>query len=265
MAVSIAAGAQRFNFSPQMLGSATAYSETVTATGALDVKVPVSIVNVNGTASSVVSAYTLGTAPYEGYRKIVLTGQGAATASDSLGIVLVELSNTVGSTASTANVIQMRHPGMVECVWINDRWAAMAGLQAQFHGPLMGTATVDMLTESISSSASGAISPTIPITIISVAGTATTVVETMTLAAAPYDGFEKIIVTKPGAASATLSLGQIAIEIGALTTATEYDQMIIRGEMGDAWKMVYANSRWVPFAALSLATAVSSPISTATA
>jgi len=141
MAVSITAGAQRFSRSFELLGTATAYSETVSATGALDVMVPVSIVKVNGTATTVNENFTLGTCSVEGWEKYIVTGQGAATASDSIGTISIELSNPVGSTASTNNVVTMEYPAVAMLKWLNDRWACFAALN-QTTAVTLTTATV---------------------------------------------------------------------------------------------------------------------------
>ena len=128
MAVSVAAMSQRYDRSLAILGTATNYSETVAAAGALSVIHPVSIINVNGTATTVNEVYTLGTASVEGWRKTIITGQGAATASDSLGTLSIELANPVGATASTNNIMSMEYPGCAELVWVNDRWIAFGSL-----------------------------------------------------------------------------------------------------------------------------------------
>lgn len=123
MAVSIAAMSQRFSAMPELYGTATAFSESVTATGALDVAVPVSIITVLGTATTVGDSYTLGTAPYEGFEKHVILAQSA---TDGIGVVNVELANAVGDPAQ--QVIAMEYPGTFSAKWLNDRWVATAGL-----------------------------------------------------------------------------------------------------------------------------------------
>lgn len=140
MAVTIAAGTQRFPNSLVLSASATNYSETLTAAGTISVVVPVSIININGTATGVNETYTLGTASYEGMDKYIITGQGAATASDSLGNLTIELANPVGSTASTNNVVKLEYPGMFHAKWINDRWLPFAGLTVGAVG--ISTATI---------------------------------------------------------------------------------------------------------------------------
>ena len=141
MAVTIAAGTQRFSQSFSMLGTATNYSEALSAAGAIDVQVPVSIIAVNGTATTVNEVYTLGTASVEGSRKVIITGQGAATASDSLGTLTIELANPVGATASTNNVLKMEYPGCAELLWANDRWIAFGAL-TQGEASAVSTATI---------------------------------------------------------------------------------------------------------------------------
>ena len=141
MAVTIAAGTQRFSQSFSMLGTATNYSEALSAAGAIDVQVPVSIIAINGTATTVNEIYTLGTASVEGSRKVIITGQGAATASDSLGTITIEMSNPVGATASTNNVLLMEYPTCAELLWANDRWIAFGGL-SQGTAASVSTATI---------------------------------------------------------------------------------------------------------------------------
>ncbi len=128
MAISVAAGSQRYAVPMIMLGTATNFSETATAAGALSVLHPVSIVDVNGTATTVNEVYTLGTASVEGWRKTIITGQGAATASDSLGTLTIELANGVGATVTTNNVLKMEYPAAAELLWLNDRWVAFGAL-----------------------------------------------------------------------------------------------------------------------------------------
>lgn len=149
MAVTISGGAQRYNNMFQMVGTATAYSESVTGSTAttanpLNVNYPVSIVSVPGTttATGVASAnVTLGTAPYEGFTKYIITSQGAATASDSLGNLIVELASPVGSTASTLNNVVMEYPACLECKWVNNRWVVFGALNQNL-APTMSTATI---------------------------------------------------------------------------------------------------------------------------
>jgi hypothetical protein len=123
MAVSIAAMSQRFNAMPELYGTATGYSESVTATGALDVAIPVSIITILGTATTVGDTYTLGTAPYEGFEKTVITAQSA---TDGVGLAHVELANAVGDPAQ--QVVALEYPGTFSAKWLNDRWIATAGL-----------------------------------------------------------------------------------------------------------------------------------------
>lgn len=141
MAVTIAGGTQRFSHTFSLVGGATGYSETATAAGALSVVIPVSIINVNGTATTVNEVYTLGTASSEGMRKVIITGQGAATASDSVGTLTIELANPVGATASTNNILKMEYPGAAEVLWANDRWIPFGSLH-QGTAVSVSTATI---------------------------------------------------------------------------------------------------------------------------
>lgn len=135
MAISIAVGSQVRPDMPQTVGTATAYSETVTATGALDVLVPHSDITILGTATTVIDTYTLGTGPYEGYTKYITTGQSA---TDGIGIVKIELANAVGDPA--AQVISAEFPSAFMLRWINDRWIAFDSM-TQGTAAAMGTAT----------------------------------------------------------------------------------------------------------------------------
>ena len=118
-------GDQRFNRTMELFGTATAYSEAVTATGALDVQVPVSIITILGTATTVSDAYTLGTGPYEGFEKMIVTAQ---TATDGVGVAKITLTNAAGDPA--VNVLNMEFSGVAMLTWINDRWVPFAGLQS---------------------------------------------------------------------------------------------------------------------------------------
>ncbi len=118
-------GDQRFNRTMELFGTATAYSEILAATGALDVQVPVSIINILGTATTVSDAYTLGTGPYEGFEKMIVTAQ---TATDGFGVAKITLTNAAGDPA--VNVLNMEFSGVAMLTWINDRWVPFAGLQS---------------------------------------------------------------------------------------------------------------------------------------
>jgi len=119
MAVSRSGGDQMHRNSIEMTGTATALSETVTATGALDPYVPVSLVNVLGTATTVIDTYTLATASglYEGAEKFIMPQQ---TATDGLGIIKVEIGGAEGDPA--VNVVSLEYPTGIMCKWINDGW-----------------------------------------------------------------------------------------------------------------------------------------------
>jgi len=127
---------QKFNSTLELYGTATAYSEAVTATGALDVAVPVSVISILGTATTVSDNYTLGTAPYEGYDKFIVTAQ---TATDGIGIANIELANAVGDPASQN--ITLEYPAALALKWVNDRWLALSAM-SQGAAPAMSTATV---------------------------------------------------------------------------------------------------------------------------
>lgn len=127
-------GDQRFNRTLELFGTATAYSEAVTASGALDIAVPVSIITSIGTATTVSTPYTLGTAPYEGFEKMIVTVQ---TATDSLGVSKITLSNPIGDPA--VNVLNMEFSGAVKLTWVNDRWIPFAGLQSSGAAAVLAT------------------------------------------------------------------------------------------------------------------------------
>jgi len=135
MAISIAAGSQVRPDMPQLVGTATGYSETVTATGALDVLIPHSAIEILGTATTVIDTYTLGTGPYEGYTKYVTTEQSA---TDGVGIAKVELANAVGDPAQ--QVVSIEFPSALMLKWINDRWIAFDSM-TQGAAAAMSTAT----------------------------------------------------------------------------------------------------------------------------
>lgn len=119
MAVTRNPGDQLHRNSLVLTGSATVISETVTATGALDPLIPVSIINILGTATTVIDTYTLATASalYEGAEKIVLTAQ---TATDGFGIAKIEIGGAAGDPA--VNIVSLEFPTGLLCRWINDGW-----------------------------------------------------------------------------------------------------------------------------------------------
>jgi len=121
MAVTIAAGVQRRSASPVMVGTATNYSETVTATGALDANIVVSIIEVLGTATTVIDTYTLGTGPYEGFEKWIFTGE-PAVAADALGQVKVELAGLSTVATLDQRVMILEFPASARLTWINNNW-----------------------------------------------------------------------------------------------------------------------------------------------
>lgn len=125
---------QKFNRTLELFGTATAYSEAVTATGALDVAVPVSIITILGTATTVSDVYTLGTAPYEGYEKHIITAQ---TATDGFGVAKITLANAVGDPA--VSILNMEFNGTALCRWVNDRWTVHAGLFTTGGGVTLAT------------------------------------------------------------------------------------------------------------------------------
>lgn len=127
-------GDQRFNRTFELFGTATGYSETLTATGALDVQIPVSIIEILGTATTVSSPYTLGTGPYEGFEKMIVTAQ---TATDGVGLAKVTLTNAAGDPA--VNVLALEFSAVAMLKWINDRWVPFAGLQSTGSGAVLAT------------------------------------------------------------------------------------------------------------------------------
>ena len=127
-------GSQRHPGHAALTGTATGYVETLTATGALDVNVPVSIIEVLGTATTVASPYTLGTGSYDGQEKWIVTAQ---TATDGVGVSKITLSNPVGDPA--AEVLALEFPAAAHCLYVNDRWICFGSLAVGL-APLMATA-----------------------------------------------------------------------------------------------------------------------------
>lgn len=125
---------QKFNRTIELYGTATAYIDAVTATGALDVAYPISVITILGTATTVSDAYTLGTAPYEGYEKLIVTAQ---TATTGIGVAKITLTNAAGDPA--VNVLNMEFSGAAKCTWINDRWVVLAALQSTGTAPSLAT------------------------------------------------------------------------------------------------------------------------------
>lgn len=125
MAVSRSGGDRLHRNSIEITGTATAFSETVTATGALDPLVPVSLVNILGTATTVIDTYTLATHAdlYEGAEKFIFPVQ---TATDGVGIMKVEIGGAEGDPA--VNVISLEFPTGIACRWLNDGWKVQAFL-----------------------------------------------------------------------------------------------------------------------------------------
>ncbi len=125
MAVTRNPGDQLHRNSLSITGSATVISETVTATGALDPLVPVSLIEVLGTATTVIDTYTLATASalYEGAEKYIELVQ---TATDGVGIVKVELGGAAGDPA--VNTISLEFPNSFMARWLNDGWRAFPAL-----------------------------------------------------------------------------------------------------------------------------------------
>ena len=108
-----------------MTGTATVISETDTAAGDLYTLVPVSLVGVLGSATTVIDTYTLATATalYEGAETYIELVQ---TATDGVEIVKVELGGAAGDPA--VNTISLEFPNSFMARWLNDGWRAFPAL-----------------------------------------------------------------------------------------------------------------------------------------
>lgn len=128
-------GDQDFRDAITLTGSATTFSETVTATGALNPLIPVSFIEILGTATTVIDTYTLATvaAQYEGMEKFVFTKQSA---TDSVGIAKVEVAVAEGDPA--VNIISMEYPNGFMGRIIDGEWKVFPALAA---GAILTAAT----------------------------------------------------------------------------------------------------------------------------